>query len=93
MFFFGYFVLNMILLFVAFKGGSPEVVNGAYQLSDHGRLIRYITPYEYLQSLTLELRFFSSGWLAGYAAVLTYLTVLWSGLRSGFREIRWGQDD
>jgi len=92
LFLFGYFILNMALLFVSFSGGSPEVVNGSYRLSNHGKLIRYLSKDEYQQSLMLELRFFTSGWLVGYAAVLTYLSALWVGLRPGFREIHWGPE-
>jgi hypothetical protein len=39
----GCFVFNMIFLAVALDGGSPEVVNGTYELTNHGMLIRYLT--------------------------------------------------
>jgi hypothetical protein len=84
---FGYFVFNMIFLAVALHGGSAEVVNGAYQLTDHGKLIRYITVEEYLRFTDYELRFFSRGWVIFYAGIAAYLLHLRGVLTPGFREI------
>jgi hypothetical protein len=85
---FGYFIFNMVFLMLALHGGSPELVNGAYQLTDHGRLIRYLTEEEYLRFTNYELRFFSSGWMIFYAGTAAYLWHLRDVVTSGFREIR-----
>ena len=89
LFLLGYFVLNMVLIYVAFEGGSPTAVNGTYELSDHGRFIRALGREEYEHDAMLEIRFFTSGWIASYGALLAYLARLWSDLRAGFREIVW----
>jgi len=77
----------MIFLMIAFHGGSPEVINGSYQLTDHGKLIRYLTEEEYLRFRNYELRFFSSGWMIFYAGTVAYLLHLRDVLTRGFREI------
>ena len=69
-FLFLYFVLNMVSMLVVFKGGSPEMVNGTYELADHGKLIRYLTLSEYQSLRNWELRFFSSGWISSLQAYL-----------------------
>ena len=56
----------MIFLAVALDGGSAEVVNGTYELTDHGKLIRYLTEEEYLPFTNYESKFFSSSWLMFY---------------------------
>ena len=62
--------------FVGYLGTSPgasaEVVNGTYELTDHGKLIRHLTEEEYLRFTNYELRFFSSGWLKFDAASAAY---------------------
>jgi hypothetical protein len=52
---FGYFIFNMIYLFVGLRGGSAEVVNGSYQLMDHNKLIRYLSEEEYYRDMSIEL--------------------------------------
>ena len=85
---FGYFIFNMIFLFVALRGGSAEVVNGSYVLNPHGKLSRYLTEDEYLRFTAYELRFFSSGWMIFYGASSAYLVHLREVVTPGFREIQ-----
>jgi hypothetical protein len=89
-FLFGYFVFNMIFLFVVLHGGGAEVVNGSYQLLEHGKLIGYLTENEYYRDITIELRFFSSGWMIAYAATAAYLLHLREVVTPGFREVHLG---
>ncbi len=84
---FSYFVLNMIVLYIVFKGGSPAIVDGSYQLTDHGRLIRDLTAAEYQSFTNWELRFFASGLMIGFAALAAYLWHLREILLPGFREV------
>lgn len=52
---------------------SPEIVNGQYVLSDHGRVVRPISEGEYLRLKASELRLFASGWMVFYYP----LTMAW----------------
>lgn len=82
-----YFVLNMVSMFVVFKGGSPTMVDGSYQLTDHGKLIRYLTADEYQSLTNWELRFFSSGWMVFFAGLAGYLWHLREVFAPGYREV------
>jgi hypothetical protein len=82
-----YFVLNMVVLFIVLKAGSPKFTNGSYQLTDHGKLIRYLTEDEYKNMTNWELRFFASGWMIGFGALTAYLWHLREILTPGFREV------
>lgn len=82
-----YFVLNMISLYIVLKGGSPVIVNGSYQLTDHGRRIRFLTKDEYQSFTNWELRFFASGWMIFFASVAAYLWHLREVLKPGSREL------
>jgi hypothetical protein len=60
---FAYAVLNFGLFFVHSEGGAPEVVNGAYVLADHGRVIRALTAAEFREQQTYITRGFSGHWM------------------------------
>jgi hypothetical protein len=85
-----YFLLNMISMIIVFKGGSPTMVNGTYELANHGKLIRYLTLEEYQGLTNWELRFFSSGWVVFFAGLAAYLWHLTEVFTAGYREIHLG---
>jgi hypothetical protein len=68
--------LEFLAVFVAFLAlsntGSPEIINGEYVLNSHGKIIKYISEREYLFLKGWELRFFASGWILGYYALMMY---------------------
>jgi len=76
-------VRSMQVLFVLFvavfftflamsRAASPEIVNGDYILDSHGKLVAYISQRDYLSLKGWELRFFASGWIVGYYAMMLY---------------------
>ena len=54
------------------RAASPEIVNGDYILDSHGKLVAYISQRDYLSLKGWELRFFASGWIVGYYAMMLY---------------------
>jgi hypothetical protein len=85
---FCYFVLTFILFLIHVRGGSPEIVNGVYQLTNHGKLIQNLSAAEYERAINHELRFFSAGWALMFSVAFAYLWHLWRVLHPGFREIQ-----
>ena len=51
---------------------SPQIVNGDYVLDSHGKIVAYISQRDYLSLKGWELRFFASGWIVGYYAMMLY---------------------
>jgi hypothetical protein len=77
----------MIFLAVVLHSRRTGVVNGTYELTDHGTLIGYLTEEEYLRLTNYDAKFFSSSWLMFYAASAAYLLHLREVATAGFREI------
>ncbi|MEP7366260.1 MAG: hypothetical protein ABI972_23630 [Acidobacteriota bacterium] len=73
---FAYFLLTMALMYIYFEGGSPTVVDGKPQLSNHGRFIRYLTDEEFAYAQHYELRLFSCAWMSIFAGTAAYLAQL-----------------
>jgi len=76
-------VRSMQVLFVLFvavfftflamsHAASPQIVNGDYVLDSHGKIVAYISQRDYLSLKGWELRFFASGWIVGYYAMMLY---------------------
>ena len=65
-----------VAVFVAFlamsHAASPEITNGNYVLNSHGRIIAHLSEAEYLSLKGWELRFFASGWIVFYYALVMY---------------------
>lgn len=64
--FFLFFVAVFFTFIASSHAASPEIVDGQYVLSDHGRIVRPISKGEYLHLKASELRFFASGWMVFY---------------------------
>jgi hypothetical protein len=68
-----YATINFLTVLGKSEGGSPEVVNGSYQLMSHGRVLRALTEAEYHYQRSLVARLFSGHWMAFSAAGLLML--------------------
>ena len=68
----GLALLHMAAFFVITHGGSPDIVNGSYVLSDHGKIIRDLTEAEYLKLAGWETRFMASFLIAIYLHQAVY---------------------
>jgi hypothetical protein len=60
-------------IFVLLGGHSPTVRNGAYALSDHGRVVRTISEHDYHRYRAYEARLFSGHWMLFYLAATAML--------------------
>jgi len=67
-----FYILNFILFVIWSDGGGPDIINGQYALTDHGRLIRYISRDEYEFYLANEMRLFSGTMLTFYVIATIY---------------------
>jgi hypothetical protein len=70
------FFLLFAAVFVSFlalsHAASPEIINGDYVLNSHGKIVGHISKRDYLFLKGWELRFFASGWIVGYYAMMMY---------------------
>jgi hypothetical protein len=66
-----YAFINFALFLGRMEGGSPEVRDGSYFLSDHGRIIRELTADQYHWLQVYIVRGFSGHWM--FFLVLPYL--------------------
>jgi hypothetical protein len=60
---FTYAFVNFIAFLALSHGGTPESHNGVYVLSDHGRVIRTLTPDQYRWQQVYVVRGFSGHWM------------------------------
>ena|ERR1700756_310662 len=67
------FCIIFALFLILSHSASPEIHDGGYVLSDHGRIAAVLTETEYLFLKGWELRFFASGWTLAYF----FLTMYW----------------
>jgi len=67
-----YASINFVAFIALSHGGTPEVRDGAYALSDHGRLIRTLTADEYRSQQVYIARGFSGHWIAFLLLPLFY---------------------
>ena len=67
-----FFFINFGVFLLASHAASPEIQDGAYVLSDHGRIIRTLSEAEFLRLKGGELRLFASGWMFFYFVPLMY---------------------
>jgi hypothetical protein len=67
------FVGFFLAFMVSSREAAPEIANGEYVLSDHGKIVRYISEKEYFLLKASKLRLFASGWMVFYYP----LTMLW----------------
>jgi hypothetical protein len=67
-------LLLSVVLFFAFLAlshvASPEIINRAYVLNSHGKILGFISERDYLLLKGWELRLFASGWIAVYYALM-----------------------
>jgi hypothetical protein len=66
------FAAHFVLFLVQSHAASPEIVNGAYVLSDHGRIVKELTESQYRWLKGDELRLFATGWLSFYLPLALY---------------------
>ncbi len=69
------FLLFVALFFVFLAlshAASPEIINGEYVLNSHGKIVGFISERDYLFLKGWELRFFASGWMVVYYALMMY---------------------
>ena len=68
-----YAFINFALFFTS-QVGTPEIKDGLYVLSNHGKLIRILTEQEYHHFKANEVRGFSGHWILfyGFATALLY---------------------
>jgi hypothetical protein len=66
--------LLCVVMFFAFlalsHAASPEIINGAYVLNNHGKIVGYISEKDYLFLKGRELRLFASGWVFFYYTIM-----------------------
>jgi hypothetical protein len=67
-----FFAAHFVLFLVQSHAASPEIVNGAYVLSDHGRIVKELTESQYRWLKGDELRLFATGGLSFYLALAFY---------------------
>ena len=60
---FAYAFANFALFLGRTEGGSPEAVDGRYELRDHGRKVRDLTPAEFRRHQANLVRGFSGHWM------------------------------
>ena len=70
-----FFVVHFVLFLVQSHVAGPEIVNGRYVLSSHGRIVRVITYSDYLRLKAGELRLFATGWMVFYFIATAYWCV------------------
>ena len=63
------FVIFFVFLALS-HAASPEIINGAYVLNSHGKIVGYISERDYLFLKGWELRLFASGWIFFYYAIM-----------------------
>lgn len=68
---FVYVAVNFLYTF-ATDGGSPAIVDGAFVLEAHGRVVRELTAAEYTELRAKSVRGFSGHWLAFYYMAFAY---------------------
>lgn len=70
---FCYALINFAIFMGAMGGGGPEIENGKYVLSSHGKFIKDITETEYWHLKAMELRGFSGHWMFFYLTAASIL--------------------
>jgi hypothetical protein len=71
-----YAVVNFVVCLQLMGNGGADIVNGAYVLTSHGRVLSHLTQGEYHLHKAYELRYFSGGWLLFWAWSTSYF-VFW----------------
>jgi hypothetical protein len=67
----GLLCLVVFIVFLALShAASPEIINGAYVLNNHGKIVGYISERDYLFLKGWELRLFASGWMFFYYTIM-----------------------
>jgi len=67
----GLLCLVVFIVFLALShAASPEIINGAYVLNNHGKIVGYISERGYLFLKGWELRLFASGWMFFYYTIM-----------------------
>jgi len=69
---FGFFVVHFVLLLVLTGAKSPQVENGQYVLTNHGKDTTVISKGKYDSLKELELRLFATGWSVFYFVGAAY---------------------
>ncbi len=67
----GLLCVVVFFVFLALShAASPEIINGAYVLNNHGKIVGYISERDYLFLKGWELRLFASGWIFFYYTLM-----------------------
>jgi hypothetical protein len=72
------FLLCVVVFFMFLTlshAASPEIINGECWricLNSHGKIVGHISKRDYLFLKAWELRFFASGWILTYFAIMMY---------------------
>jgi hypothetical protein len=67
-----FFALHFVLFLVQSHAASPEIKNGLYVLSSHGKVVKLLSQSEYLSLKGAELRLFATGWIFFYFVLMAY---------------------
>lgn len=70
---FVYGLLNFVIFMSLNEGGGPQIRDGKYVLTSHGKLIRELTEEEYHQQRAYVVRGFSGHWMLFASASLTFM--------------------
>jgi len=72
-FFLFYTLFNFLFSMSLLQGGGPNIINGEYVLSNHGKILRTLTEVEYYKFQAHELRAFSGHWMLFFSVSITIL--------------------
>jgi len=67
-----FFAVHFVLFLTQSHASAPEIKDGKYVLSDHGRIVRALTQSEYFRLKGAELRLFATGWMFFYFVPTAY---------------------
>ena len=66
------FVVVFVSFLVLSHAASPDIINGEYVLTSHGKIVGHISERDYLFLKGWELRMFASVWILAYSAIMMH---------------------
>jgi hypothetical protein len=67
-----FFAVHFVLFLMQSHASAPEIKNGEYVLSDHGKIVKTLTQAEFYKLKDAELRLFATGWMFFYFVPMAY---------------------
>ena len=67
-----FFAVHFVLFLMQSHASAPEIKNGEYVLSDHGKIVKTLTQLEFYKLKDAELRLFATGWMFFYFVPMAY---------------------